>query len=85
MGICASKKDQFEVDSPSSPLPPKQSAKRNIHKQLLDLKNLRKVPLLSLVKSQLYLKRKEKLKTEDNLSESASQTRDETRLCPLSQ
>jgi hypothetical protein len=50
MGVCVSKKDLFEDDIPSLPLPPKQSAKRKINKQLLDLKNIHKVPLLSLAK-----------------------------------
>lgn len=74
MGICAHKNDLEESDLPSVSLPPKQSAKRHINKQLLDLKNLHKVPHLSLARSPLYLRRKEKLKVEDNSNESMGQT-----------
>jgi hypothetical protein len=74
MGICAHKKDLFEDESPPSPMLPKQPAKRNIHKQLLDLKNIRKVPHLSLSKNPLYLRRKEKPKIEDDSNDSVSQT-----------
>lgn len=81
MGICASKKDNFEQDLPSSPHPPKQSAKRHINQHFLDLKNIRKVPLLSLADNPLYVKRIEGLKAMDNSSQSVTQTLDDNRAC----
>ena len=84
MGICANKNDFSEQDLPSIPLPPKQSAKRHINQHLLDLKNIRKVPLLSLANNPLYVKRIEVLKAEDNSSQSVGQTLEDCKACPSS-
>ena len=81
MGICVSKNDYFEQDFPSVPQPPKQSAKRHINQHLLDLKNIRKVPLLSLANNPLYVKRIEGLKGDSDSSQSVSPTWDESKAC----
>lgn len=73
MGVCAHKKDHEDADLPSSPLPPKQSAKRHILQELIDLNKARKVPVLSLAHNPLYIKRVQALKAINNSNDDVYQ------------